>query len=192
MTIIFANRGDIDCEIMQMLWQGLPDAKVITVTTDPKKEWEYVVSKAIEAEEDMLIFAGHGTGYGLMHPSFNGDYIFCDEFIPDVKAKNVVCLWCHASDFCTQNNFPSFSSSMFITNYNEAINNAIYGVGQDAINKTNKRFWSELRHLIMSRVPLSEWVMRLGAHMDVEDPIDTFNRQGLMYIGNNDGQESNG
>ena len=50
------------------------------------------------------------------------------------------------------------------------------------INGVCRTFHDEVNALLIDHVPLSDWVMRLGAHTDIENAIDTFNRQGLMYI----------
>ena len=36
-------------------------------------------------------------------------------------------------------------------------------------------------HIVKDKVPLNDWIMQLGAKMDIENVIDTFNRQGLYY-----------
>ena len=71
---------------------------------------------------------------------------------------------------------------MFISNVGEAYDNCIYGYTDDDITKNSKRFDCEVGDLLDKKVPLNEWVMRLGAHMDADNAIDMFNRQGLTYI----------
>lgn len=70
---------------------------------------------------------------------------------------------------------------MFISNVNEAYDNRITNYTQDQINDNSIRFHDEINYLIRENIPLSEWVMRLGAHMDIENDVDVFNRQGLFY-----------
>jgi hypothetical protein len=71
---------------------------------------------------------------------------------------------------------------MFISNVGEAYDNGYYGYSQSDINSVGVRFYGEINSLLRDRVPLSDWVMRLGAHMDIENGIDVFNRQGLLYL----------
>ena len=52
---------------------------------------------------------------------------------------------------------------------------------KEQINSNSTRFYSEINSFLLNQVPLDEWVMRLGAHMDIENAIDVFNRQCLSY-----------
>ena len=70
---------------------------------------------------------------------------------------------------------------MFISNVNEAYDNGIYDYTQDQINRNAERFDTEMNWLLKNNIPLDEWVMRLGAHLDIENAIDVFNRQCLHY-----------
>lgn len=42
-------------------------------------------------------------------------------------------------------------------------------------------FYANLNQLLIDKIPLDQWVMILGAKMDIENEIDVFNRQGLFY-----------
>ena len=183
MTIIFANAQDDDCQSMHKVWDGFPDATVIEITPQ-SIDWENMVDSAIAKEEDTLIFIGHGTEYGLLFPDFNtGVYILHENNKDLIRAKNVICIWCYAANFCEANHLNAFATSMFISNVNEAYDNGIYGYTKDQINVNSDRFNCEVGYLLDNKIPLNEWVMRLGAHMDVDNAIDTFNRQGLTYFG---------
>ena len=71
---------------------------------------------------------------------------------------------------------------MFVSNVNEAYDNGYYDFSQEQINSVGIRFYDEINNFLINNVPLDDWVMRLGAHMDIENGIDVFNRQGLNYI----------
>lgn len=182
MTIIFANAQDDDCQSMHKVWEGFNDAIVIEITPQ-SHDWEDMVDEAISKEEDTLIFLGHGTENGLLFPDFSkGTYILHENNVNLIKAKNVICCWCYAANFCEYNKLHAFATSMFISNVNEAYDYGIYGYTQDDINSNSKRFDCEINALLDDKVPLSEWTMRLGAHMDADNAIDMFNRQGLFYL----------
>lgn len=74
-----------------------------------------------------------------------------------------------------------FATSMFISNEKEAYNEFIYGYDQHFIDLIGKYFFEEVHDLLKNNVPLEDWVMILGAHMDIENDIDVFNRQCLYY-----------
>ena len=42
-------------------------------------------------------------------------------------------------------------------------------------------FYANLNQLLIDKIPLDQWVMFLGAKIDIENEIDIFNRQGLFY-----------
>ena len=52
---------------------------------------------------------------------------------------------------------------------------------QEQINNNSLRFQQEVNYLLRENIPMDEWVMRLGAHMDIENAVDVFNRQALYY-----------
>ena len=70
---------------------------------------------------------------------------------------------------------------MFISNTREAYDNGIRDYTQGQINSNGERFYGNINQLIKDKVPLNDWIMQLGAKMDIENVIDTFNRQGLYY-----------
>lgn len=182
MTVIFANNNDIDCMTLPKIWEGQPNVNLIEITKD-SINWEEKVDEAIANERDTLIFAGHGTEDGLLFPDFDkGMYILHENNVHLIKAKNVICVWCYAANFCETHHLNAFATSMFISNVGEAYDNCIYGYTDDDITKNSKRFDCEVGDLLDKKVPLNEWVMRLGAHMDADNAIDMFNRQGLTYI----------
>jgi hypothetical protein len=73
------------------------------------------------------------------------------------------------------------ATSMFISNINEACENGYIQPNQEDINNVCQRIYSEINRLIMLDRPISEWQMIIGAHMDCENEIDMFNRQGIIY-----------
>lgn len=184
MTIIFSNTLDADCAVLRDIWSGV-NGTFIEITPDTPDGWEDVVDDAIANEEDTLVMIGHGSSYGLFYPVLDGrnEYIIHENNIHLIKARNVICFWCYASDFVIAH--PElhnvFASSMFITNVNESYNNTIYDYDQNEINRVSRRTQEELLELLNSETQLSDWIMRFGAHMDIENAIDVFNRQGFYY-----------
>lgn len=170
---------DDDCRVLQRVWRNIPNANVIEIT--PQSEnWENTVDDAISAETETLIFLGHGTSLGLLFPDFyRGEYILHENNVNLIRARNVICCWCYASSFCELQQLHAFATSMFISNVGEAYDNCIYGYSQQQINQNGERFYDEINGFLLNDVPLNEWLIRLGAHMDIENAIDVFNRQGL-------------
>ena len=183
MTIIFSNAMDRDCAIIPTMWSGLNPERMVEIRPG-MHDWEDEVDSAISSEDEVLILVGHGTERGLLSPTLNGTYVVHQNNVRRIKSKKVVCCWCYAAEFCHSYNLHAFATSMFISNTREAIDNSIYGYSQELIDSTAMRFYQEINHLLKNNVALEELVMRLGAHMDIENAVDTFNRQGICYIEN--------
>jgi len=182
MTIIFSNHLDEDSRIIRESLHCLYNANLIEILPDTDN-YEEIVDNAISNEDDTLLLIGHGSTYGLLHPNFDiCAYLIHENNIHLIQARRVICLWCYAYDFCSNNNFHSFATSMFISNCEEAYTNCIYDISQDYINSTDRQIYMEIMDLINNNTPLKEWVMCIGSKIDVENPIDSFNRQGLMLI----------
>lgn len=181
-TVIYSNMGDDDCRILQRIWRDLPDVRVIEITPETE-DYEDEVDAALAAEDDTLILCGHGTGLGLLYPNFDrGEYIVHENNAGLIHAQRVICDFCYASSFCERVGLHAFATSMFISNVNEAYDNCLTALTQDQINANSERYADELNALLRENVPLDEWVMRFGAHIDVENEVDVFNRQGLCLI----------
>lgn len=181
MTVIYANMLDDDCRILQEMWRGFDNINLIEIRPD-SVDWEETVDAAIAAETDTLIFAGHGTTQGLLFPDFNrGEYIVHQFNVNLIRAERVICSWCYASTFVRDNHLHAFATSMFISNVNESYDNGIMDYTQEQINNNSLRFQQEMNYLLRENIPMDEWVMRLGAHMDIENAVDVFNRQALYY-----------
>ena len=181
MTVIYVNWHDDDTTILPLMWHNIPNVNVIEITAE-SKNWEDEVDNALANEDDTLILAGHGSIYGLLFPDYNyGTYVVHENNVHLIHARNVIFSFCFASTFLINNHIHGFATSMFITNEHEAVDNGILNYSQDEINLTSRVFQEEINYLLRNNIPLNQWVMFLGARMDIENPIDVFNRQGLYY-----------
>ena len=182
MTIIYSNYLDDDCRILQEMWEGFDNVHIIEITPS-SENYEDFIDEAISKETDTLICCGHGTSNGLLFPNIEKEeYLIHENNIHLIKARRVLFVWCYAASFALK--FPEFScfaTSMFISNENEAVYNSIFDYDQKQINSNSIRFMQEINWLLKENIPLDEWVMRLGAHMDIENTVDVFNRQCLLY-----------
>lgn len=174
---------DEDCQVLKETWQNV-QGHFIEITPDMNDEWQNEVENAIREETDTLVLLGHGTSFGLLFPVIErGEYIIHEHNVLDIKAKNIICVWCNASYFVSQ--FEELhnvvTSSMFISNVNEAYDYGFCDYNQHDINEISKRCNRELIQLLTDNVPLKDWIMRIGVHADILNGIDMFNRQGFYY-----------
>lgn len=176
MTVIYSDFGDNDTRILQYLWNNL-GAEVVSVKEHTQRE----IAEAIRNEEDTLLLCGHGTQRGLMHPRFG--YAVDDRMLRDnLNARNLIGIWCNASDFARYYGYKGFFSDMFISNRGEAEFNGITGYSDKKIWEDERLFCEKVNILLKEGVPLKAWKDILMESYDVEDEVEDFNYKGLVYL----------
>ena len=95
----------------------------------------------------------------------------------DSDCQVLRCTWQNISHV----NIVEITPDMNIDEAETSVNNAIYAYTQNDIDLNGMRFYANLNQLLIDKIPLDQWVMILGAKMDIENEIDVFNRQGLFY-----------
>ena len=86
MTVIYSNFGDMDTQLLQLIWEGLNPDRIIEITHDTE-DYEDIVDEALMIENDTLIMCGHGTTQGLLHPNLNsGQYIIHENNVHLIHA----------------------------------------------------------------------------------------------------------
>lgn len=189
-TIIFSNAGDCDCGcildtlLMSDLLYSESLRNFVNINDEfiRNPDWEDIVDQFIKEETDTLLFIGHGTMYGLSSPDFDS-YVLHRNNVDLIKARTVICCWCWASDFCIRNNVKrSFSTSMFISNMEDAAVHNVNVTGYNEIDIQARSFYEQIFKLIYDNRPISEWYDYLWGCRDVNSEVDVFNRQPLCYI----------
>ena len=95
----------------------------------------------------------------------------------DSDCQVLRCTWQNISDV----NIVEITPDMNIDEAETSVNNAIYAYTQNDIDLNGIRFYANINQLLIDKIPLDQWVMILGAKMDIENEIDVFNRKGLFY-----------
>ena len=185
MLVIYSDFGDPDTRVLTALWEGI-DAKVIRIHKGSTSEDKIAMKKALEEEKDTVLFCGHGSGEGLWTPNICsadwriwGGYAFSYKDISSVKAKNIVGIWCHASDFSRTFDVRGFYSSMFISNSHEARWEGI-NCDDDTITKSEILFCERVNKLLKENIPLNRWVDILRDNK-LTNRVEEFNYGGLFY-----------
>ena len=181
MTVIWSNVGDNDTALLENIWKGIDGVNVVELNRE-SKDIDESVMEAILAEDDTLIVAGHGSTRGLFDPCFRG-YAFSYPEVGFVKAKNVFCIWCNASDFCVENDFECLATSMFISNVGEAYMNSIQ-TDKETIDRCNLKFYAECNHCLKEGMSMRNMYSYLGSRIDLDNDVDRFNRSGLTLVEN--------
>ena len=180
MTVIWSNHGDNDTALLENIWKGIDGVNVVELNKETK-DIDWAIISAILAENDTLVFAGHGSRNGLFNPSFD-DYAFSAEDVGFVKAKNVFCIWCNAYDFCVDNDLQCLATSMFISNVDEAMSNCIESDAA-SIDRCNLQFYAECNHCLREGMSMRDMYSYLVSRVDDDSEVDRFNRGGLGLVG---------
>ena len=188
MTVIYSNHGDVDTLLLARIWRGIEGVHVVEVTPSTEN-YDELIADAITNEEDTLVICGHGTVAGLLHPTFERfEYLIHSLNYQDIRARNVIGIWCHASDFAERHHVNGFFTGMFISNINEAYRYGIYGVNEATIHESEVYFCDRLNRLLKENIPLVEWNSRLRTQLneshDVND-VDRYNYGLMSYFNYN-------
>lgn len=181
MTVIYSYFNDPDTKVLKMRWEGLEN---VTLVTNGEKER---IRKALEDEKDTVLFCGHGSRPELWMPHVSRKdsfsyftYAFSKKQIPLIKAKNIIGIWCYASQFAEEFNLSGFYTSMFISSAYEAALMGINGVTADKITRLEEIFALRINKLLKNGVPLSEWKGILS-NETLNNDAERFNHNGLTY-----------
>lgn len=185
MTVIYSNFGDEDTKLLQAMWKGLDNVKVVELKPNSFREEMY---DAILNEEDTILFCGHGSGNGCWSPSYH--YSLDVNTLPYVKAKNIIGVWCHASDFARRYDVPGFFTYMFISSKAEANFEGIKSVSDKEIKRCELEFMQKVNQLLKDNVPLDRWVDKIQNEMlnENSNEVERFNYSQLYYNPNKPSQ----
>lgn len=114
--------------------------------------------QAIMNTPGKIILIGHGTEYGLLNEKLNG-YLIDSEMVHLLRDKEIVGIWCNASNFADKYDLKGFFTSMFISNEKELIECGFktFENCEEEILKQNRRFSLGLNILLLLNKPTSEW-----------------------------------
>lgn len=180
MTVLYSNFGDLDTKVLSNIWKDL-NAKIFTFSRfqdpDPKE-----VDEAISNEEDTLIIVGHGGGNGCWKPLYGDSFDW--KRLRLVKTKNIVGIWCHASEFAERFNAKGFFSGMFISNPSEAryVLGGRESFSFEDITTSEVKFCNILNDLLKRKLPLKEWKEIIDNQTDKSFPVEEYNYLHTRYF----------
>ena len=186
MLVVHGDFNDTDTRVLSIMWEGLDNVKVFKLGGDNPSGGKKDLITCLEQEEDTVLFCGHGSSGGLWYPFttrlYNawGVYAFTGNDISHVKAKNIIGIWCHASDFSRLTECRGFFSSMFVSNGREANYVGIHGVSDEQITESEILFCKRVNELLKNRVPISEWESKLKSYT-LTNAVEAYNYGGLYF-----------
>ena len=126
-------------------------------------------------KDEYILLLGRGTPYGLQ-----GDLI-CDEDAELLRDRpNLVGIWSYASSFAHRNGLEGFFSGMFISEWNEALDNDI----ETSLEEIEEMCWSfagVFGDLLRAGYPLVAIADELTSPNSINSDLSRFNYSRLTY-----------
>lgn len=146
---------------------------------NPKRD--EVIKTLEENPTDTLLCFGHGSPYGLFSSHAEEHYLIDGTMVSLLTNREMIGIWCYASQFGIKYNLKGFFTYMFISNAEEA-KCFRYESDNEVIFEQNKLFSKRINHLITSETPLCEWVEKLNEEYDKSLGFNEFNYSNLNYL----------
>ena len=158
-------------------FSGIYDGIDATILINPTKS---KCKRAIINEKERIIFIGHGTAWGLFNQRLDG-YIVDSNMVKFLCGKDIIGIWCNASDFGDRYNLTGFFTSMFISNTNELVNCGfdMFDNCDEKIKRQNKLFASRINQFLTANTPSKEWAMKLYNSLDNEKRFVYYNYEAM-------------
>ena len=129
-----------------------------------------------------IVLIGHGDINGLYNSDWSG-YTIDSSFVSLLRGRNVVGIWCYATEFARRYSLSGFFTSMFISNADEAIELGFDNSLGGDIEYLNTIFCAHVCHYLSNDIPLEEWYDRLmGSNETNIYFISKFNYEAMEFF----------
>lgn len=176
MIAIFMNTME-DTDTFAPLFNSLD----CTLLTNPTRA--EVVKVLGENPTETLMCLGHGSPSGLFAEDWGCGNVIDSSMVHLLKDREIIGIWCYASDFARRHNLKGFFTYMFISNLNEArYHGKGMGATDEIVYEENLKFSNALNELITNETPLDQWVEKLYENCNHELPFVEYNYSNLSYF----------
>lgn len=136
--------------------------------------------RAIIDETEQIVLIGHGTEGGLLNQRLDG-YIIDSRMVQFLRGKDVIGIWCNASNFADRYDLTGFFTSMFISNTHELIECGFQTFDNcaDEIRRQNQIFSSRINQLLSTNTPSREWATILFDSLNNEERFVYYNYEAM-------------
>ena len=136
--------------------------------------------RAIINETEQIVLIGHGTECGLLNQRLDG-YIIDSRMVQFLRGKDVIGIWCNASNFADRYDLTGFFTSMFISNTRELIECGfqIFDNCDEEIMRQNQIFASRINQLLSTNTPSREWATILFDSLNNEERFVYYNYEAM-------------
>lgn len=154
------------------------DIEGIYLYNPTREELEKVLA---ENPTETFMCLGHGSPRGLFSADMHG-FLLDRDNVHFLKDRDVIGIWCYASDFARQNNLRGFFTYMFISNAQECSYHRCGNYYNEVVYEQNRIFAEKVRGLIAENKPMEEWVDYLYESCDSSLDFVDFNYSNLAYF----------
>jgi hypothetical protein len=164
-------------------FSGIYDGLEATILINPTTS---MCKQALINETEQIILIGHGTERGLFNQRLDG-YIIDSKSVQFLKNKDIIGIWCNASNFADRYELTGFFTSMFISNYNELVNCGfqLFENCDIEIERQNKIFASKINKLLSENIPSKEWAKILYDSLENEKRFVYYNYEAMYSTDDN-------
>jgi len=174
MKTLIIHPTDASTDFLRPIYKNVTNSTLITGDITKAELLE------LAHHHDRIMMMGHGSPQGLFAVSQFPDeghmtYIVDHSFVPALKNKDNIFIWCHANKFVETHQLNGFYSGMFISEFLEAVMYD-YDVEDSVINESNDTF-SEIvsAHANKPGDIIYKNVIELYGELAERNPIARFN-----------------
>ena len=179
MIVVYVNSME-DTATFDAIYRNLNEDTII-LHNPSRAEVDAILT---ERPTETLLCFGHGSPMGLYSHDFSGMLIDA-ESVPLLVHREMIGIWCYASDFGIAHDLRGFFTYMFISNQQECALNRCGWYENSVIFEENRLFAERINTLIRENTPLKQWVEILYESRNADLPFVEFNYGNLSYLDGN-------
>ena len=162
---------------------GIYDGLNATILINPTSS---ECRRAIIDETEQIVLIGHGTECGLLNQRLDG-YIIDSRMVQFLRGKDIIGIWCNASNFADRYDLTGFFTSMFISNSRELIECGFqtFDNCDDEIRRQNQIFAERIYELLAANTPSGNWATILYDSLTDSDERFVYYNYEAMYSTDN-------
>lgn len=184
--ILVVHPDDRTTDFLTPSYQGMG----ATIVTKPREMFNL---KETMRNHDRIIMMGHGSPSGIFMPGIIGaevtkdgkletyhEYSINASFVPVLKTKPIVAVWCNADQFVLRHDLHGFYTGMVISELQEANYCSVHGCSQEQLDESDTLFTLALKEAMKIQSPESVRLFKEMYH-NPNNPIMVYNRQRIYY-----------
>lgn len=165
-----------DTARLKRLYDGLENVTLLYNATR-----ESIENELRHNDDKLVMCLGHGTSRGLFSGDWSG-YVIDWRNADLLKDRNVIGIWCYASDFAANMGLHGYFTSMFISNQAEAVMCGYDEAEEGDIFNEIDVFCDSIRNLVDDGTAMDSWVPILQENCHKEKGFVAFNYAAMKYF----------